>query len=373
MLFPGFPKDYETSFLDFYRNQTFLQYRFSLAAAIFLYCIVGILDYWVVPEIVMKTLTMRFLIVAPFCSIVLITSFYVKKDKFLQLAGAAIVTLAGVLVVWMIALARGTENHPYYAGLLTVIFYGYGVVRLRFIYSCIPGWIIMLSYIIAFWTGAIILSPQVFYTNASFLLIGNVIGMLISYFLERGMRTEYRQLMDLEKMNKELEEVSLTDSLTNVANRRCFDKRFSEEWHRAFREKKELSLILLDVDHFKEYNDNEGHKAGDKCLSTIAFYIKRNINRPGDFVARYGGEEFIIVLPGTPEWGAHFIAEKIRKDIESLGLSYMSDGKIRKVTISLGVFSRVPSEEHTSRLFFVSVDKALYSAKNSGRNNTVVG
>lgn len=177
-----------------------------------------------------------------------------------------------------------------------------------------------------------------------------------------------RTLTFLEKANRELEDLSSKDGLTGVYNRRIFDERSQREWKRCLREKIPLTLVLVDIDHFKRVNDERGHQCGDHVLRELATIMKTLINRPADCVARYGGEEFAILLPNTPSEGGNHITQQLVKLCASHPISW--NGEIFQFTISAGVNTDIPSVEDSKSLehFISSTDKALYAAKHNGRN-----
>ncbi|WP_162463183.1 diguanylate cyclase [Paenibacillus psychroresistens] len=181
----------------------------------------------------------------------------------------------------------------------------------------------------------------------------------------------------LEEFVARLKQASDTDGLTLVANRRCFDENLIKEFQRIKRmnfqaeAKLTLSLILLDVDHFKKYNDNYGHVEGDYCLQRVARTLTEELNRPGDLVARYGGEEFVILLPNTTLEEARSVAERLRKAVEDMQIKHAFSSTSPHVTISLGVASLIPDDNVTLNLFVDSADKAMYQAKTTGRNRVV--
>jgi diguanylate cyclase (GGDEF)-like protein len=176
----------------------------------------------------------------------------------------------------------------------------------------------------------------------------------------------------LREMAVELESQTLVDGLTGIANRRRFDLHLEDEFRRAKRNVSPISLIMIDVDYFKNYNDNYGHQRGDECLATLAGALSRVLNRARDLVARYGGEEFTVVLPDTNEDGALQVAEAMRAEVEALAVEHAWSGVAPHVTISLGVSTVVP--EHTTKTgtLIHAADRALYQAKRSGRNCVVV-
>jgi diguanylate cyclase (GGDEF)-like protein len=177
---------------------------------------------------------------------------------------------------------------------------------------------------------------------------------------------------ELERANQELERVSLTDKLTEIANRRSLDAFLDREWRRCAREGRPLSLIMVDIDFFKAYNDAYGHQAGDACLRQVAQVLKRNVNRAGDLAARYGGEEFMVILSETGKDGAVCVAEKLKSAVESLGIAHKTSTVAEHVTISLGCASVIPGRESEPSLLINAADAALYQSKRSGRNRMTI-
>ena len=166
-----------------------------------------------------------------------------------------------------------------------------------------------------------------------------------------------------------IKRLSMTDQLTEIPNRRSFDERLSMEWRRAIREKTPISLLMLDIDKFKTYNDLYGHQKGDIVLRAVAKTIEQGLRRPGDFAARWGGEEFVALLANTDRAGALEVAERIRADVEKLHISCeKSSDAEAPVTISLGVESLIPDTNSSLDLFISAADTALYEAKAAGRN-----
>lgn len=172
----------------------------------------------------------------------------------------------------------------------------------------------------------------------------------------------------LAKANVTLAQMARLDSLTQLPNRRSFDEAMDREWRRLARENKELSLVLCDIDCFKQYNDTYGHQAGDKCLQLVGKALNSCIRRGGDLVCRYGGEEFIFLLPNTPLGGATRFAERVRQAVEALVVPHSSSKVAPMVTLSLGVAAQVPCMDRSSATLIKAADEALYQAKESGRN-----
>ena len=167
---------------------------------------------------------------------------------------------------------------------------------------------------------------------------------------------------------KKLWALSTHDGLTEIANRRYFDEILEKEWKRAARGKFCVSLIMLDIDYFKNFNDTYGHQAGDECLKQAADIIKKTLHRPGDMVARYGGEEFVVVLPDTESDGALRIAEAVRINLESSKIEHSQSNVGPYLTASLGVSTIIPELTNSPSSLIASADKALYNSKKGGRN-----
>lgn len=202
---------------------------------------------------------------------------------------------------------------------------------------------------------------------------------LLGMLLAMASRSITGLLNELHNAQIQVQEQAHTDPVTQISNRRFFDTTFKMEWRRATREAKPLSLLMIDVDHFKRYNDRHGHQAGDQCLQIIAQCIKAVARRASDVVARHGGEEFVILLPDTRLEDAALLAERVRKSVEDQRIPH-SDGAIpRIVTISIGVSSCTPTTAYDAQalhdasvvypaMLLNAADRALYRAKRNGRN-----
>ncbi|WP_313597757.1 sensor domain-containing diguanylate cyclase [Pseudomonas sp.] len=188
------------------------------------------------------------------------------------------------------------------------------------------------------------------------------VGLLwLTWMLRRELRRRYRA-------ERVLSELAATDPLTGLANRRVLDERLRQEWDRAQRSTEALTLLMIDVDHFKAFNDRHGHSGGDEALRAVAQVIGDNIRRPADLAARYGGEEFAVVLPHTDAKGAMVIAEHIRSSVERLPRAAGSEGPI---TVSIGMSTWDKRNRQSLEALLLSADQALYEAKHGGRNRIV--
>ena len=186
----------------------------------------------------------------------------------------------------------------------------------------------------------------------------------------RALRQSQQQLLET---NFELQRLTNLDGLTGLSNRRYFDEYVGAEWRRAGREHTELGLLMIDVDNFKSYNDTYGHVAGDEVLKRVAATIDQISSRAGDLAARFGGEEFVLVLPVTSADGVRVIGEKIRSQIEDLAVPHIGSPTGPVLTISIGGAALLPLPGEPASKLIVAADRALYKAKNRGRNCVLVG
>ena len=175
------------------------------------------------------------------------------------------------------------------------------------------------------------------------------------------------------QLQRELEVLSYRDSLTNVANRRMFDTLYSVEWAKARAVSEPLSLIVIDIDYFKQYNDHYGHMQGDECLRRVAQAMDGGASRSRDLCARLGGEEFVLLLPATDEDAARNVAERCRKLLAQKELPHASSGVGRLVTVSMGVGTIVPGAHDDPDVFLDRIDRRLYQAKSAGRDRICDG
>jgi diguanylate cyclase (GGDEF)-like protein len=186
-------------------------------------------------------------------------------------------------------------------------------------------------------------------------------------------RVRVRNHLQSVHQRRLLEQLALIDSLTEIPNRRRFSEVYEKEWRRCMRNGSPLSLIVVDVDHFKIYNDTYGHAAGDLVLKRVAQTIQTALQRPADFVARYGGEEFVVILPEIEAAGAQEVAEKIRADVEQQKIHYPESSSANCLTVSLGGATQIPGKTEVDSELFCRADRCLYEAKRTGRNRVVWG
>lgn len=208
-------------------------------------------------------------------------------------------------------------------------------------------------------------------------------GLILFLALFFGIRWKFIQMQEQKKKlelivsertsllaetNEELQRIARQDGLTGIANHRTFQEVLEKEWKRAHRERTPLTLIMIDIDFFKVYNDTNGHIAGDRCLSRVAASVEKGVRRPGDLAARYGGDEFSVLLPQTDQNGAKHVAQRIKSMVSLSPIPFHHPAGFERITISLGVATLVPDKTHSATDLVQAADRALYEAKRCGRN-----
>lgn len=211
-----------------------------------------------------------------------------------------------------------------------------------------------------------VLPIEQFGRGAVWVMFANALGFIAANSLQRSQRVQYAQSLVLK-------ELLSTDSMTGIGNRRRFDGALDREWRRCSRSSKPLSLLMIDVDHFKAYNDHCGHLQGDECLRQVAQLLVDTVGRPGDLVARYGGEEFVCLLPEIGAEGAQAVAAKFIDVIAKAGIVHPALPSPGRLTISIGVATVEEIEARPPGALVELADKLLYEAKRAGRDRAVAG
>jgi diguanylate cyclase (GGDEF)-like protein len=204
-------------------------------------------------------------------------------------------------------------------------------------------------------------------------LAAGAVDYITKPFSPEIVRARVRTHLTLKSQADTLASLSVIDELTGMPNRRHFNQRMEEEWRRATRTSSPVTLVMMDVDHFKQYNDNYGHGAGDECLRCVAQALGSVIHRTADMVARYGGEEFAAILPATDEAQGMQIAERFRQAVNALALKHGYSSTNEFITISVGVATCVPQLQEAQHNLLQAADRMLYEAKGRGRNCVVGG
>jgi diguanylate cyclase (GGDEF)-like protein len=268
---------------------------------------------------------------------------------------------AGVAVIGVIAATHGVSLTS--TVVLATIFI-YFMLGMRFYAALGSALLVLAVYVIA---GMMFdLKPGEMLIDSGVLLFANLIGARVCYNLERANRTNFLE-------SHLLTEAASRDGLTGIHNRRAFDEQLDRLWPQAIRDQVPLSLLLIDIDHFKHYNDYYGHQAGDECLRQVARCLMRCARRPLDITTRYGGEEFAIVLYDARREHVEEVARKLHSAIETTGIRHLASPSPRKrLTVSIGAACVMPLAGRSHFGFIQLADEALYAAKEQGRDRLVV-
>lgn len=226
--------------------------------------------------------------------------------------------------------------------------------------------------------GTILLFMFAFYSAA---IIASIRRMDLN--LSESMTLQYKNIQMVDSLsksnqqllnaNEKLETLTLEDELTQLHNRRYFEMQLKAEWKRESREQNTLSLMVIDIDYFKLYNDTYGHAEGDVCLKAVAQILQSSIHRSTDVIARIGGEEFVVMLPGIDVDGTLLLAKKMQQQLSAASLTHATSPLNDNVTVSIGIASVTPNKDASALGLFKAADKALYKAKTKGRNQVIVG
>jgi len=373
-----FPPQLEKTYHEYHFHNTLGFMKFSLILGFLFFIGFAPLDYLVYPDAYLKLWFIRAAIGVPALLISIMIFHRARRDEVVQATYSLAILAVGMGSILMLLTTSHDITQKYYAGLIITVYYGYVVSGMRFWYATFAGTSITAAY-----TATVHLlfkpDPAFLATNLFFLAAANFTGMLGNFLLEVSKRKDFLQsaLLSfqrrrLEEANRELKRLSNTDALTGLANRRYLEEFLQREWQHAIRYRYPLSVLIIDIDFFKNYNDHLGHQAGDRCLQRLAEVLRDFQRRPGDLAARLGGEEFVVVLSGTDEAGAEKIAEEIRKKVLALKILHPSSEVSVYVSVSIGGASVVPSVDASKESLIEMADRAMYRAKQLGRNRSII-
>jgi len=373
-----FTSSLEREFRRFLHGQTVRQARIAFVVGVAVFFLFGMLDVLLFPDLAAEMWRLRYLLVGPVLLLLLAVSFSPLGERYLSELILVSIWAVSVGVIGFMAITAAHDPQLYWGGLMLTTVVSYVLFGFRLPQAALTGWGILALYV-AGDLGLIGSGRLQLLNNVVGLAATNILGMMAAYIIERQHRKVFlqslfleREKRELEKANARLKELSYEDALTGIANRRFFNERLSEEWVRALRHGYPMTLLMLDVDHFKAYNDREGHQAGDACLQAMGMLLSGFAKRPGDLVARYGGEEFVVVLTGTSGSDGWKMAEQIRREVMDLRIPHPASPEGETITVSVGVASTVPRPEDSPEALVAAADRALYAAKESGRNRVVM-
>ena len=347
-------------------------------AAVLLYSAFAVSDRVMIPDAYEKAWAVRFLVVVPLLLLCTFFVYRIRHPAWREAALAGAIVASGVSLPWI----AGFSSHPnaahYQTGLTLIVLFGNIVVSLRFRSALATSVVMTIIYGCAL-AGIQSMPPEVRFNNWLFCFAAVTISLIANFRMDQDQRRAYFARMREQERNEELSHavellgrLSSEDALTQVANRREFDRRLAIEWGRARRDGTPLSLVMVDVDCFKNFNDHYGHQAGDACLQQIARCLRGIAQRPADLVARFGGEEFVVLLPATAEEDAAALAERMRAALIDLQIPHATSRVAPGVTASFGVAAMHPSGSTQPSTLVAAADAALYEAKEKGRNRVAV-
>lgn len=290
----------------------------------------------------------------------------------------ALLMLALLLISGSVVYLFVRSLHPnalqYHTGVILTVMFGMIVMRQRFGWAMATSTIVFAMYAVGI--AGLYDMPIDVKLNCLMVMLGAIVISLMACFqmeadVRRGYLMALKQSIEASQLRRsrdELDQLSKSDPLTGLDNRRSFDARLMAEWSRAQRNHEPIALLFVDIDHFKDYNDHYGHQAGDTCLVQVAQAIRESAQRGADLCARYGGEEFVVLLPQTTQEHALGVARRVRRAVERLHLPHPTSKVANVVTVSVGVSSLVPTSRTPWDALLEQADRALYEAKASGRN-----
>ncbi|OTG91569.1 GGDEF domain-containing protein [Acinetobacter sp. ANC 3813] len=372
-----FSKTLEPVYKRQYQHEAALEFRFRAPIILILYLF---LSYGIYQNISSGTQFVQWFALYAWVGVIIfaawLISFIRKFDQYFELYAGAGCSAAVAISFIIIPVVNNNNDALLHAAMMYAVVIIYGFVGLRFYTALSAGW---LGGLIAIFITNILNYPIDWtflnrtYTFSSFL------GMALAYAIDRQHRENYLQnciielnKLEMAKQSEQLELLTQLDALTGLANRRHLTAVLDKHWNMALRYQMPISILMIDIDCFKEYNDHLGHIAGDFCLQKIANELQAVTSRSTDLAARYGGEEFLLLFPLQEEKQIEKIASKLLERITDLALPHPSSKISPYVTISIGAATIIPQEHDELSEFIQSADQALYLAKTNGRNQYYV-
>ncbi len=371
--FVWFPKQLETIYRFQYQNGAAYEFRYRAPIILILYLFLSFGIYQVLPTEQVLSWLSYYSWVGIIVLIAWILSFIKKLnqwfDYYVGIGSSAAVAITFILIN---VLENGQDNVLFHAAMMYAIVIIYGAVGMRFYTAIIAGWVGGLIGILV----STYLNGDIDWTflNRTY-TFSSFLGMTLAYATDRQHRENYLQncmielnRIELMQQAQQLSLLSQQDALTGLANRRYLDETLDNEWRRALRHETPLTIMMVDIDFFKPYNDSLGHLKGDQCLKDIATAISSIAARSGDLVARYGGEEFLLLFPMTNAQQAKIQAERLMNAIKKIAIVHPCSSVSPYVTISVGVATTIPRLNDSISAFVSRADHALYQEKTNGRN-----
>lgn len=379
-----FPKDIEKDYDDASNSLFIDSSRLILSFGVLLYLVFGFVDYALAEEQA-GTLWVIRLVVAGVMLLAISVMFNRRLVRWVIKLTSLGMVVVGLSSVGFLAVVDEPYAYAYHLGLIPWQVFVLVVLRTNLRAITINSVIVYIAYILVSVNKDFLpYHPEVDQLVIIMLPLFSVfwgvlilMGIYLGYELEKTSRIAFvkNRLLSLDAqrltlLGEELHLLSTTDSLTGLANRRHFENCFDSEWRRAIRTQDSIALIMIDIDHFKKYNDRYGHQAGDDCLRKVCDALKDYAQRSGELIGRYGGEEFVVLLPRMTLVRAQALAESMCRRIASLNIEH-GESMDNKVTISIGIAAMVPSMTDEPANLLRIADRCLYRAKADGRNRVV--
>lgn len=379
-----FPKDIEKDYDDASNSLFIDSSRLILSFGVLLYLVFGFVDYALAEEQA-GTLWVIRLLVAGVMLLAISVMFNRRLVRWVIKLTSLGMVVIGLSTVGFMAVVDEPYAYAYHLGLIPWQVFVLVVLRTNLRAIAINSVIVYIAYILVSVNKDFLpYHPEVdqlviimFPLFSVFWGVLILMGIYLGYELEKTSRIAFvkNRLLSLDAqrltlLGEELHLLSTTDSLTGLANRRHFENCFDSEWRRAIRTQDSIALIMIDIDHFKKYNDRYGHQAGDDCLRQVCDALKDYAQRSGELIGRYGGEEFVVLLPRMTLVRAQVLAESMCRRIADLNIEH-GESMDNKVTISIGIAAMVPSMTDEPANLLRIADRCLYRAKADGRNRVV--
>jgi diguanylate cyclase (GGDEF)-like protein len=379
---PSFPKSLEERFETDTSDRRCRRLWLEGLIAIALFDLFLVADFFSSQDHFRRTIVIRLLIVTPICLIVNASMLQKPSPAVRETSIAFGAGIAGLTQLYLDSNRSAATSAYAQLAVLAVILFANIVMRLRFPYAIITS-LVMLAGDVLFLQADSMQSKQEEVLGLGMMFAITLITLVANYSANREERLNYLLglrdevlVKDLNRLNEQLLRRSESDALTGLANRRSFDVHFDELWKRAVVSATALSIIVVDVDHFKQLNDRYGHLYGDEVLRRIGSLLQQALRAKDDFAARFGGEEFVILLPATHQASAMHVAERICKMVELAGFPPLDPAQTPYdagtiATVSCGVATAYPTMRGLPQRLLDAADKAMYQAKRDGRNRVV--
>ena len=350
----------EADFRRYHLAEFLPRMRKSLPVALALFLAFAMLDALSLPPLVRDgVLGLRLGGIVPVLALTWVALYVRSLREWLQWLVSASALASGLGIVGIIWVARVHAFGLPYEGIILATFFSYFLTGLRFVAASLCGWLVFLAYVaMELHVG---LNGDTLLYNAFFLATANLIGCFGNHFLEQAVRQNFCSMVQLHKLAER-------DFVTGLLNRRAFSTRATGIWRQALRDGRSIGIAMVDVDHFKHYNDHYGHAAGDVALQSVAHVIAEHARRPLDACARYGGEEFVVLWYDVDADHALALAQRMCQAVQALGLPHVASPTAGVVSISVGLVCTAVHNAAQWDAALRAADQALYQAKQQGRN-----